>query len=336
MSKRFIVVFALLLLVATGSIFAGGAAAYPERDITTVVVWGAGGGTDVLNRLIMAEMAKELGVNVNVVNVTGGVSGSAGMNEAFNRPHDGYTLAGLSESNVTAAVMGGFNQRVNVWDWFIVGGSPDLISVRPDSPFQTIQDLVNFAKANPGAVKAGAAGAGSIHHLNLLAFENGTGTDFNFIPYDGSAPSQNAALSGEVEIIITSVAEQAQLIRGGELRPLAMLIPNSFTVESTTVPSAFDAYPGLSDFLPLGQSIGFGMVADSPAEAKTAITEAFKKAMTSVPVVEYGQKNFYVMSGLYGDAANNLMATLESNFAWTLADLGSAKVSPQGLGIPRP
>jgi tripartite-type tricarboxylate transporter receptor subunit TctC len=137
----------LLILVASiGFIFAQAQVEYPSRDITNILVWGAGGGTDTANRLVMAEMAKELKVNVNVNNVTGGVGGSVGMYEAYGKPADGYTLCGLSESVVTAAVQGGFDKRMNVWDFFIIGGSPDLVSVTPNAPYNTVADLIEAAK----------------------------------------------------------------------------------------------------------------------------------------------------------------------------------------------
>ena len=202
----------------------------PRRNITNAVVWGAGGGTDTCNRVISAEMAKFLDVTINVINKTGGVAGSVGMSYGFNQRHDGYTLTGLSESNVTAGVQGGWNQRMSVWDFFIVGGSPDIISVTPSTPYKTLKDLIKAAKANPGSIKAGASGAGSIHHLNLLALEKGSGAKFNFIPYKGSAPSQTAAMTGEISLVVTSLAEQQQLTRSGKLRPLGMLIPDSYTV----------------------------------------------------------------------------------------------------------
>ncbi|MBX2854284.1 MAG: hypothetical protein KTR21_04810 [Rhodobacteraceae bacterium] len=176
-----------------GSALIGATAAiaqdYPSRDITTVVVWGAGGGTDTINRMIMTEMEKHLPVSISVVNKTGGVAGSTGMTYAFNQPNDGYTLAGISESNVTAAVQGGWKQRFSVWHPFIVGGSPDLISVPQASPYKTLKDLAKAAKATPGALPAAAGGSGSIHHLNLLALEKGSGAAFKFIPYKGSGPS---------------------------------------------------------------------------------------------------------------------------------------------------
>mgnify|MGYP001818964213 FL=1 len=137
-------IFGLVVLLALGGV--AFAKDFPKRNITTVVVWGAGGGTDTCNRIIMAEMAPFLGVNVNVINKTGGVAGSVGMSHAFSQPHDGYTLCGLSESNVTAGVQGGWDKRFDVWDTFIVGGSPDVISVTPDTPYQTLQDLIEAAK----------------------------------------------------------------------------------------------------------------------------------------------------------------------------------------------
>ena len=79
------------------------------------------------------------------------------------------------------------------------------------SPF--LKTAIEAAKAAPGKIKAGASGAGSIHHLNLLALENGTGAKFSFIPYKGSAPAQNAAMTGEISLVVTSLAEQQQLIR---------------------------------------------------------------------------------------------------------------------------
>ena len=181
MKKILIVCLIVLLAGATAAYGAG--KGYPKRPITAVVVWGAGGGTDTCNRIIHAEMSKFIGSKINVINKTGGVAGSVGMAYAYGRPHDGYTLCGLSESNVTAGVQGGWDKKFGVWDTFIVGGSPDIISVTPKTPYKTLKDLIEAAKKNPNSIKAAASGAGSIHHLNLLALEKGSGADFNFIPY---------------------------------------------------------------------------------------------------------------------------------------------------------
>jgi tripartite-type tricarboxylate transporter receptor subunit TctC len=339
--RKLILVLTVLLLAAgmafaSGQADKGSMAAFPERDITTVVVWGAGGGTDVCNRVVMAEMSKALGVNVNLINKTGGASGSVGMIYGYTADHDGYTITGLSESNVTASVKGAWGNRMNVWDFFIIGGSPDVVSVTPDAPYNSIKDLIEAAKKAPDTILAGASGSGSIHHLNLLALENGSGAQLQFIPYDGSAPAQNAAMTGEITVIVTSVAEQAELIRGGKLKPLGMLTPESFTLDGKTIPSAFDAYPDLAKYLPLAQSIGFAVPIDVPQERKDVLYAAFDKAMASDAVKKFGQEKYYVLSGKRGPEANKVFAALESNFAWTLWELGAAEVNPADLNIPKP
>ena len=317
---------------------ASGAAAqdYPFRDITTAVVWGAGGGTDTINRMIMAEMEKHLPVSINVINQTGGVAGSNGMVYVKNQPDDGYTLVGLSESNVTAAVQGGWDEKFDYWYPFIVGGSPDLISVPADSPYSTIEELVEAALAAPGTIPAAASGAGSIHHLNLLAIQNGSGAEFKFVPYKGSAPGQEAAIAGEVALVVTSLAEQAPLIEGGQLKPLAMLVPETADIAGMTVPSAFDSFDGLDKYLPLKQAIGFAVHNSASDEVKATLVEAFDKAMAGDAVAAWAVANNYDIGGQSGADAQALFATLEANFAYTLQELGAIDVDPMSLGIEKP
>ncbi len=323
-------------LMTAGAAGLASAQEYPYRDITTAVVWGAGGGTDTINRMIMAEMEKHLPVSINVINQTGGVAGSNGMVYVMNQPDDGYTLVGLSESNVTAAVQGGWDKKFDYWYPFIVGGSPDLISVPADSPYNSLEELVDAAKAAPGTIPAAASGAGSIHHLNLLAIEKGSGAEFKFVPYKGSAPGQEAAIAGEVALVVTSLAEQAPLIEGGQLRPLAMLTPENAEIAGMTVPSAFGIYDGLDQYLPLKQAIGFAVHNSASDDVKAKLAEAFQKAMASQAVADWAAANNYDIGGQYGPEAQKLFSTLESTFAYTLQDLGATTVDPASLGIEKP
>ncbi len=333
--------FGLAKVAAIGALIVGlggpgSAQEYPYRDITTAVVWGAGGGTDSINRMIMAEMEKHLPVSINVTNQTGGVAGSNGMVYVMNQPDDGYTLVGLSESNVTAAVQGGWDKKFDFWYPFIVGGSPDLISVPANSPYNSLQELVDAAKADPGSIPAAASGSGSIHHLNLLAIQNGSGAEFKFIPYKGSAPGQEAAIAGEVQLVVTSLAEQAALIEGGQLKPLAMLTPESVEIAGVTVPSAFDMYDGLDKYLPLKQAIGFAVHNSASDDIKSALSGAFEKAIASDTVAEWAVANNYDVGGQHGAEAQAIFANLESTFAYTLKDLGATTVDPSSLGIEKP
>ena len=310
---------------------------YPAKDITNVVVWGAGGGTDTTNRVLMAEMQKELGVNINVINKSGGVAGAVGMTYAYDQSADGYTFCGLSESCVTSSVQDGFKHRMNVWDYFIIGGSPEVISVNPDSSYTTLTELIDDARGDKKEeIKISASGTCSIHHLNVLALEKGTDAKFDFVPHRGSRPAQEAAVNGDVTAVITSIVEQAQLIRGGKLRVLAVLQPNAFDFEGSEIPSAFTAYPELDDYLPMKQTIAFAVKKDVNQTIKTALKNAFDTAMKSTAMNDFAKKNFYVLSGKSGDEAGEIFNNLESVSAWSLQDLGAARINPETLNIPRP
>ncbi len=322
--------------MAAGFLFAkGGQENYPVRDITTIAIMAPGGGTDAVARILSAEISKQLKVNINVINVTG-ASGTVGMKEVLGKPADGYTLVGIPETVCTTAVMGYWENSVDVFDYYILGGSPEVISVPENSPYTTLDSLIAAAKKAPGAIKAAAAANGGIHQINLAAFEKGSGTKFNYIPYEGSIPSQNAALAGEVEVVVTTVAEQAPLIRAGKLRPLAMLIPTEFNFGGKMIPSAFATVSGLDKFLPIPQTIGLGIAKTAPQAVKDKLEAAFKTAMQGEAVKKFAADNYYVIKGLSGAEASAYMKKLESLFAWSLADLGIAKHSPEKFGIKRP
>ena len=224
-------------LVGTAAV----AADYPTRDITAVVVWAAGGGTDVATRVLAAEMQEHLPVRINVTNRTGGVAGSVGLSYAYNQPNDGYTIMGFADANVTAAVQGGWEERFAVWHPWVIGGSPSILSVSAEAAYRTLDELIEAARADPGQILATAAAAGSIHHLNLLTIEQAADIAFNFIPYPGSAPSQNAAMAGEVSVVVTSLAEQMQLLEAGRLRPLALMSDEAQEIgDFGRVPTAYE------------------------------------------------------------------------------------------------
>ena len=334
--KKYFLLAMILLFVFAGLSY-GAEKKYPVRDITNTVVWAAGGGTDVCNRIVSGQIAKIFKVNINVINKPGGVGGSIGMNDIYSRSPDGYSWAGISESCVTAGVQGGWDKRMYVWDPFIIGGSPDVLSISPDAPYKDLKELIEAAKAKPGSIRAGASASGSIHHLNLLALEKGAGVKFNYIPYPGSAPAQTAAMTGEVSVVVTSVAEQQQLIRAGKLKALAMLTPEPFTIKDlATIPSAFPLYPGLSKYLPIMQAIGFAVPGRVPENIKGIIAGAFSQALATDTVKNWAVSNYYTLSGKTGKAAKDEFDKLESLFGWTLWELGAAKVNPETLKIPKP
>jgi len=247
MRKVLFIGLVLILAMVTGAY----AADFPKRDITSVVVWGAGGGTDTCNRIIAAEMQQFLGVNINVINKTGGVAGSVGMMYGYSRPHDGYTLTGLSESNVTAGVQGGWDKNFNVWDVFIVGGSPDVISVTPDTPYKTLKDLVAAAGKAPGATTFSGSGTNSANHLAQQRFDKLAGIKTTYVPFKGTGASNTALLGKQVSGAWSYTTVSVQL--GNQVRCLGVAmekrhskLPNCPTFKEQGYNLVSGAYRGIA------------------------------------------------------------------------------------------
>ena len=320
-------------LVGTAAV----AADYPTRDITAVVVWAAGGGTDVATRVLAAEMQEHLPVRINVTNRTGGVAGSVGLSYAYNQPNDGYTIMGFADANVTAAVQGGWEERFAVWHPWVIGGSPSILSVSAEAAYRTLDELIEAARADPGQILATAAAAGSIHHLNLLTIEQAADIAFNFIPYPGSAPSQNAAMAGEVSVVVTSLAEQMQLLEAGRLRPLALMSDEAQEIgDFGRVPTAYEVVDGLEEGALLMQMLGIAVRDDAPDEVKETLDAAFRQALASEPVQAWAEANAYTLSGLSGKEAQDELTRREQIYSWQLYDLDIVTISPDTLGIERP
>ncbi len=333
MRKFFILTIGLLFLFGSGVVLAE---EWPTRPIEISCFAGAGGGTDTTDRAIAKAMEPFLGVPINVVNRTGGAGGVA-LNAVWSKPHDGYAWGGFSESILPAPVMGGHHTSAKDWVYYMVGGAPGVVSVRSDSKFKTLAQLVEAAKASPGKVKASASATGGIWHTKLIALESGTGIKFNFVPFNGSHPSQVAAITGEVEVVLTSISEQAELVKAKKLVPLAMVELKPYDFPGVgTIPAAVDSYPDVAKLLPLDQWLGFALPADTPQAVIKKVDDAFAKAMETKAIKDLAKNRNMTLYGYYGDKAKGVANKMESVWNWTLYDLGIAKKSPAEFGIPKP
>jgi tripartite-type tricarboxylate transporter receptor subunit TctC len=243
--KALTVGLGITAFVAGAGVFADAAKAeYPERPISWLVPWGAGGGTDATSRMLAGLMEKDLGVPVTVVNRDGG-SGVVGHSAiAFAKP-DGYTIgtvtveiammkhAGLTDLDYTGYTpIGLFN------------ADPAAFFVTEDSEFDSISAFLEAAKAAPGDMKSSGTGQGGIWHLAMagLLAEAGLGADaVPWVPSKGSAAGLQDLVSGGVDIVSCSYPEAVSLISAGKVKPLAVMstapladVPDLPTVESET------------------------------------------------------------------------------------------------------
>src|SRR5512135_3310475 len=209
------------------ALFAGATfAAYPERPITLIVPWGAGGGTDAVARFFGAYLEKELGQPVNVVNRTGG-NGVVGHSAIAQAAPDGYTF-GLLTVEIAMMHWQGLTDLTpaSYQPLALVNADPAGFQVRADSPYKSVKDVVDAIKANPGKLKASGTGQGGIWHLALAGLLNDSKIPASAIPWvpsNGAAPAMQDLVAGGVDIVTASLPEARPLIDAGKARPLAVM-----------------------------------------------------------------------------------------------------------------
>lgn len=234
---------AAALCVALQAIAASPAFAWPDRPITMIVPWGAGGGTDQTARIIASLLEKELGQPINVVNRTGG-NGLVGHQALVSAAPDGYTIG-----VVTTELAMLRHQGVTEIDWrsltplALMNNDPAGIQVRADAPYKSVADLLAAAKANPGKLKASGTGSGGIWHLalaGLLTDQKLAPNAIVWVPSNGAAPALQELVAGGIEVVPSSVPEARSLIDAGKVRSLAVMsdTPNSALPAIPTLKSA--------------------------------------------------------------------------------------------------
>jgi putative tricarboxylic transport membrane protein len=306
----------------------------PTRPVQVICWAGAGGGTDLQSRAMAKALEHVMGQPFQVQNMTGGAGGIA-ANYAFNAKRDGYTILGMSEGVHGIPVLGAFDKTSEAFDMIMVLSTPGILSVPEDSPINNLDDLIAAAKKS--TLKAASSQAGSIWAMKLLQFEAATGLKFNNIPYEGSHPSQVAALNGEVDVVITGMAEQKDYILAGKLKPICLIESKSAELKDYgTIPAVAEKFPKYKELPRVIQWVGMGFPADMPENIKKAYHEAWAEAVKSPEVKQVAETMGFSILGLQGDEMRAMAKELDSVFAWTLYDAGLAKVNPEKFNIPRP
>ena len=240
--------------------FAGTATAaddYPSRPMTMVVPFAAGGPTDVLARVLGAHMSKTLGQQVVVENPGGG-GGSIGSARVARSDPDGYTMV-MGNLGSHAAAVGIYDNLPYdpVKDFepvMLIGTTPMVVVVNRDLPVKSLNELVAYAKTNPGKVGYGTAGKGSIGHLAGISFNQLTGAGLLHVPYRGLSQAMTDVIAGQIPMMFDQVVSGAPHIRNGAVRALAIAGPKRADA-LPDVPSAPEA--GLPDFETLAWSALF-------------------------------------------------------------------------------
>jgi tripartite-type tricarboxylate transporter receptor subunit TctC len=297
---------------------------YPDRPITLIVPWGAGGGTDAVARILASLMEKDLGQPVNVVNRTGG-SGVVGHSAISTAAPDGYTIGLIT---VEIAMM--HHQKLTELDptsyqpIALVNLDPAGFQVRADSSYKNMNDVITAIKANPGKFKASGTGQGGIWHLALagmLAEAKIDPASVPWVPSNGAAPGLQDLVAGGVEFAPCSLPEARSLIDAGKVRSLAVMSDKRTTL--------YPDVPTLKESAGLNFTTGAwrGIAAPKgiPANVKTRLEASVKKAYESKEYKDFmAQRGFGMIWGSSDEFAQ-FMAKADADMKTVMTAVGIAK-----------
>src|SRR3954447_10627455 len=230
---------------------------YPTRAITLVIPFAPGGSTSIVGRGIGDKMSELLGEKV-VVDNRPGAGGTVGTKAVARSEPDGYTLVlgytGTLAIGPSLYKNVGYDPRKNLAPIGLIGNAPNSLVVHPSFPAKTVAELIAYAKANPGKVNFGSAGAGTASHITGEYFARAAGITLVHIPYKGTGPALTDLLGGHIPMAVAPIPASHANVAAGKLRALAVtstarssLLPDVPTVAEAALPG-FDAslYYGLA------------------------------------------------------------------------------------------
>ena len=307
----------------------------PTKPITLIVPWGAGGATDQVSRLTAAILEDELKQRVVVVNQPG-ASGALGKKNAWEAARDGYTwAAGAPKQLGTYKLLGQWDTWIDDWHLYNTVTNVPLVSVNPNSPYKTMADFVAAMKA--GNVTIATAGAGSSGHAAAEALKGVVGGNYRHITYDGGNPAVVATVAGEAQATTQLASEQAEMVRGKRLRPLAVLSDQALEIEG------YGRIPPVTEFiqgkLPV-LATTFGIFLPKQGTPPEVIETLNRIWATKIPnnakLRAYTLEKGAQFTPGAGQAARDKAWPEIQADAWSFHTAGRTKMSPDELKIPRP
>lgn len=326
-----------IALVLTALLIATPATAQwkPTKPINLIVPWAAGGSTDQVTRLVAAELEGPLGQKIVVVNQPG-ASGSIGTKNALEAVKDGYTwTAGAAQDLGTYPVLGMLDTKITDWHLFLNVANVSTVGVNPATPYQSLQQLLDAMKSKPGEITVATAGQTSAGHNAMEAIARATGVRYRHVTYDGGNPAVVATVAGETQVTTQLTVEQAEMIRGKRIRPLAVVGDRAIELEG------HGAIPPITQVIPTFRAatnyFGVFIPRGVPAEVTATLEKIWaEKIANSEALKKYATSRGALFAPSAGDEAQRrAMPAVQAN-SWLMFEAGKAKVSPDTVGIPKP
>lgn len=252
-------------------------APYPNKAITIIVPFAAGGNTDVKTRLVAQQLSSILGQPV-VIDNRPGASGNIGMEMVARAAPDGYTIG-----------MGSFGPlAVNPWIYpkinfapeslvpiILLEKSPLVLTTPASKPFKSVAEIIAAAKKAPGSLNIANAGPGGAHHLSAELFESAAGIDMVGIPFKGGGPAATALLAGQVDLMFEQTGAALQAIKAGKIRPIAVTSSTRLSTMPDTPTFTELGYPQVT----VSNWMGYVAPKGTPPAITAKLYEAFAKAI---------------------------------------------------------
>lgn len=311
MKKNFLAM-TLSAIVSLGAISTAHAA-FPDKAVRVIVPFAPGGSTDIVARIVTAKMGEILGQTFVVEN-KGGAGGAIGATEAARAKPDGYTLSIATVStlavNPACKPTGlGYDAQKDFAPVTNFANVPNILTVNPNFPPKTVEELLTELKANPGKYSYGSSGTCGVLHLFGEAFRLATGTDIIHVPYRGSGPAVADAVGGQIPILFDNLPSTLPQVQGNNLRPLAIAWPERLA-DLPNVPTFKEL-----GYESLNQPVWYGLLA--PAGTPDDIIQTLYKAAAEA-LKDPEVKESLLKQGAFasGNTPEEFAAEIKAQYDW--------------------
>ena len=295
---------------------------YPAQNVTGVVQWGAGGGTDSLMRPLSAIAEQNLGKSIIIQNMTG-ATGSIATQYVFDAPTDGYTLLMGAENPALYDILEISELTYNNFDCvYLIGDEVVGIVVGKNSKYKSFTEIIEAAKAKPWTIKISTTGTGGLPWEVGAFITDITGAFFVEIPYDSDASAKTAVMNGECDFTVCKIQSGIEDYKAGELKFLCMLSTKEVAT-MPEVPLITAEYPDFAKYLPWGPFYGVFVKKGTAPEIIAKLSDAFTKAG---PVESYQKvlANFNInFLGYSGEDAAKYISSWRENTVNALKNSGA-------------
>lgn len=336
-NRSHIIAAALMVGVAGPALIAGQVQAQdyewqPDGPVTIIVPWAAGGSTDSVTRVLANELEQAIGQSFVVTNQPG-ASGSVGSRSAWESDRDGMTMTAGAAADLGAyPVLDMLDVTIDEWRLYLHIGNVAVVAVPSGSEYEDFGDLLAAMEENPGEISVSSAGVSSAGHIAMQAIAAASGVEYRHVTYDGGNPAVIAAVSGEVDMTTQLASEQAEMIRGDRLRPLAVVADGPLELDGYgTIPSITEWLP---DIQAANNYFGLFVPADSPEEVLNTLDQVWEDViMNSEALAAYAADSGAIFDPSYGEAAQSAVMPMLRINACQLFEGGQAPNDPADYGI---